>query len=365
MKTICLTICFCIFETFALGWGRHDLLTTFAIEEVAWLKQWKAIEVTSFQEFLPKAFARNYKDSDFLRQYQLNPSTKMIFKHNEKKGEKVSAAWILIHYTDEPDWGMDQNLDISPNQKFMGGTKGPTSQAFRHLYWKKWTARAPWRTFHIPPREMGEALKRAQSFYDLAQTAFEVGKPYWAFRFLAWSLHYIQDLGQPFHSSQLLTPKFIDWNSIFNFEILIKRTTQIISNYHFMYEDYVVFRIEEEFKNKFKNHFISALKGTTFMNSSSAYLIARHSADDSNRLSYSIGEASYTFFGEQFLDSSIDVPNSPKGKFPLSPYEKSSKLSQKEKTLFLKNTAKSLQKTAFYTRSLLELAKEDFLQKKI
>ncbi len=333
------------------------------LKDVAWLKKWDAIQVTSFQKFLPKAFAKGYKDTDFLRQYQLSPGTKIIFKHHEKEGEKVSAAWILIHYTDEPDWGMDQNLNISPDQKFMGGTKGPTSQAFRHLYWKKWSPRAPWRTFHIPPREMGEALKRAQTFYDLAQTAFEVKEPYWAFRFLAWSLHYIQDLGQPFHSSQLLTPKFISWDSVLGFERLIKRTTQIISNYHFMYEDYVVFRTEKELKNKFKHHFIPALKGTTFMTSSSAFLIARHSADDSNHLSYAIGEACYIFFGDQFLNPSIDVPNSPKGKFPLALYENSSSLSQKEKIVFLKNTAKSLQKTAFYTRSLLELAKEEFLKK--
>ncbi len=363
MKPILSIFFLCILETVSGAWGRHDLLTPFAIEDVAWLNSWNTIEVTSFQHFLSKAFAKDYKENNFLRQYQLNPTTKVIFKHHEQEGQKMTASWILIHYVDEPDWGMDQNLDISADQKFMGGTKGPTSQAFRHLYWKKWNLKAPWRTFHIPPREMGEALKRAQIFYDLAQTAFEAKEPYWAFRFLAWTLHYIQDLGQPFHSCQLLTPKFIAWNSLLSFETLIKRTTQIISNYHFIYEDYVVFRIEEEVQNKFKKYFISALKGTTFMNSSSAYLIARHSADDSNHLSYAIGEASYTFFGDQFLNPSIDVPNSPKGKFPLSPYEQSLRLSEKEKTIFLQNTAKSLEKTAFYTRSLLELAKEEFLKK--
>src|SRR3989338_9396516 len=361
MKTIGLTICFCIFETLAFAWGRHDLLTTFIVEDVAWLKPWNAIEVTSFQDFLPKAFAKDYKDSDFLRQYQLNPTTKIIFKSNEKTGEKISASWILSHYVDEPDWGMDQNLELSPDQKFMGGTKGPTSQAFRHLYWKKWNVRAPWRTFHVPPREMGQALHRAQTFYDLAQTAFEVGESYWAFRFLAWSLHYIQDLGQPFHSSQLLTPKFIDWNSIFNFNQLIKRTTQIISNYHFLYEDYVVYKLEEEAKHPSDTPFISILKKDTFTYSSSAYLIARHSADTSNRLSYSIGEACFTFFGKRFLESAIDVPHSPKGTFPMKPFDETKELSSAKKHLFIQNTAQSLEKTGFYTRSLLELAKEEFL----
>src|SRR3989338_8997302 len=339
------------------AWSRHDLITLHAFEKVLWLEAYHYITVTPFESYLQKAYGKNFKTVDFLRHHTLNETTKIGFE----PGKQTSAKEILSHYSDEPDWGMDQNLDIHPDQKFMGGTKGPTSQAFRHLYWKAWSPAAPLRTFHFPPKAMGQALKRAQLYYDEAQKAFEGGEPYWGFRFLAWSLHYIQDLGQPFHSSQLLTPKFIDWNSIFNFNQLIKRTTQIISNYHFLYEDYVVYKLEEEAKHPSDTPFISILKKDTFTYSSSAYLIARHSADTSNRLSYSIGEACFTFFGKRFLESAIDVPHSPKGTFPMKPFDETKELSSAKKHLFIQNTAQSLEKTGFYTRSLLELAKEEFL----
>ncbi len=350
-------------EFSAFGWGRHDLLTTQILQKVEWLQKYPAVKVTSFQQFLSKAFSKSFSEADFLKTYKLNANFKVKALADQPVGTLIPPIQILIHHVDEPDWGMDQNLDISPDQKWMGGTQGPTSQAFRHLYWKKWSVKAPWRTFHIPPREMGEALVRAQTYYDLAESAFQSGEAYWAFRFLGWSLHYIQDLGQPFHSSQLLTPKFIAWDSIFNFSQLIKRTTQIISNYHFIYEDYIVFRVENELKSDQQNFFIPALARDDFMESSSAFLIAKHSADVSNRLSYSIGEDCYTFFGKRFLDPTVNVPNSPKGTFNLAEFDSTTQLTQKEKEVFLRNTAKSLEKTGFFTRSLLNLAKEEFLLK--
>lgn len=360
-SVLLVVLCIQFYSSWGLSWGRHDLLTTEILKKVEWLNTYPPVKVASFDQFLKKAFANNFSEADFLKTYKLNPTFHVKELESEPVGSLVNVVQILISHVDEPDWGMDQDLDISADQKFMGGTKGPTSQAFRHLYWKKWSVKAPWRTFHIPPREMGEALQKAQTYYDLAEMAFKAHEPYWAFRFLGWSLHYIQDLGQPFHSSQLLTPKFIAWDSIFHFSQLIKRTTQIISNYHFIYEDYVVYRIEKELQDQNQLFFIPALARNDFMESSSAFLIAKHSADTSNRLSYSIGEACYAFFGKQFLDPTVDVPHSPKGMFKMAEFDTTTRLTQKEKEEFLKNTAKSLEKTGFFTRSLLNLAKEEFL----
>ena len=44
---------------------------------------------------------------------------------------------------------------------------------------------------------------RAYQFHGLARYAFEHGHPYWGYRFLGWSMHYIQDLTQPYHSTPL------------------------------------------------------------------------------------------------------------------------------------------------------------------
>ncbi len=340
-------------------------MTSFIVQDVSWLSM--PIKVTSFEQFLAKAFSKDFTKSDFLNQYQLNPKTVIGFKDIKKN---VPASTILINYTDEPDWGMDQDLNLSPNlspnlskdQKYMGGYTGPTSQGFRHLYFKKWSMKAPWRTFHVPMRAMGEALKRAQIFYDLAETAYNVSEPYWAFRFLAWSLHYVQDLGQPYHSSQILTPSFLSWEDIFHFKQFVARTTQIIANYHYLYEDYAVYRLKKEISGKLERKFISALQGADFMSSSSAFLIAKHAADFSNRHSTTIGNLCYAYFGRSFLDPSIDLPRSPKAHYPIETIEKESRLTAKEKKIFLETTTKNLKKTAYYSRSLIQLAREEFLK---
>jgi hypothetical protein len=357
---LALLICFIThIPSSTLAWKRHDLMTSFIVQDVSWLSM--PIKVTSFEQFLAKAFSKDFTKSDFLNQYQLNPKTVIGFK-DIKKGETTSASAILIHYSDEPDRGMDQDLNLSPDQKYMGGYKGPTSQGFRHLYFKKWSMRAPWRTFHVPMKEMGEALKRAQIFYDLAETAYNVSEPYWAFRFLAWSLHYVQDLGQPYHSSQILTPRFLSWEDIFHFKQFVSRTTQIISNCHYLYEDYAVYRLKKEISAKLEKKFIPALRGADFWPSSSAFLIARHAANFSNHDSTTIGNLCYAYFGRKFLDPSIDLPRSPQAHYPIETLDKESRLTSIQKKIFLETTTKNLKKTAYYSRSLIQLAREEFLK---
>jgi hypothetical protein len=356
--------------THGFSWARHDLLTELAFEEVEWLNEFDNLHVTSFDQFLQKTYGKGMSQTDFLAKQTLNTDYTISFSDPTQKGktfpapgEWTTAKQILTHYTDEPDWGFDTDLNVSPDQPYMGGTKGPTSKAFRHLYWKAWSIKAPLRTFHYPLREMGEALKRAQLYYNLAEKAYQAKEPYWAFRFLAWSLHYIQDLGQPFHSSQLLTPKFVPFQHILNFKKFVARATQINANYHFMYEYYVAYKLSEKEKGK-TNLLKKAIRGTSFRNSSSAYLLTRHASDYSNRFSYQVGEACFAFFGKKFLSPTVDVPNSPEGSFPLDEFDKTKRLSQKEKNAFLKVTAKNLEKTAIYTRSLLELARAEFISPK-
>lgn len=335
-------------------------MTVFIVRDISWLNF--PLTVTPFKQFLTKAFSKDFTEADFFNQYQLNSKTVIGFEDIKKfnkesyaaPGQKTVASNVLINYIDEPDWGMDQDLNLSPDQKYMGGYTGPTSQGFRHLYFKKWSIKAPWRTFHIPLKGMGEALNRAQIFYDLAERAYQVKEIYWSFRFLAWSLHYIQDLGQPFHTSTALTPHFLSWNDIFDFKKFVLRTSQIIANYHSLYEDYAVYQLKEK-------KIISMLLGTDFFPSSSAFLIAKHAADFSNRDSYIIGNLCYAYFGRKFFDPSIHLAEQPTP-YPIQDIEKEGRLTEKEKKIFMETTAKNLKKTAYYSRSLLELAHEEFLK---
>ena len=44
---------------------------------------------------------------------------------------------------------------------------------------------------------------RAYQYMGLARLAFATGHPYWAYRFLGWGLHHVQDLTQPYHAKPL------------------------------------------------------------------------------------------------------------------------------------------------------------------
>lgn len=126
-----------------------------------------------------------------------------------KAGEAVAPLAVLASASDEPDYGLDINLwDDSPSEwgKRYGfgkqpfgnpvlpfSTQAPFHMAFMHesqvLY-----AAAPFikRTF---PR------LRSYQYSTLASLAFRTGHPYWGWRFTGLSLHYLQDLTQPYHSS--------------------------------------------------------------------------------------------------------------------------------------------------------------------
>jgi hypothetical protein len=92
---------------------------------------------------------------------------------------------------------------------------------------------------------MGEASERARIFVTLARAAWAVpGLEYWALRFLGDSLHYLEDVSQPYHTSQIPTPRFLEMPFL-NRELgsggkeLIAQVQNILTYYHFAYEDYV------------------------------------------------------------------------------------------------------------------------------
>ncbi|MFZ3219022.1 MAG: hypothetical protein WA174_03260 [Rhodoferax sp.] len=126
-----------------------------------------------------------------------------------KPGEPVAPLAVLASASDEPDYGLDINLwDDSPSEwgKLYGfgplpfgnpalsyATQAPFHMGFFHEDRVLYLA-APFikRTF---PR------LRAYQFSSLAALAFRTGHPYWGWRFTGLSLHYLQDLTQPYHAS--------------------------------------------------------------------------------------------------------------------------------------------------------------------
>jgi hypothetical protein len=246
-------------------------MTTDALVSVKWLDQYQNLKVTPFKSMLkdvlgtaapvgPEAFnfnspiTRRHKHNKYLASTaSMNPTTRRFARalllSNQldisyvlgEKGRPVGARQVLAGYSGEPDWGMDKGLDASRHQKLMGGTspKQTSSQGFRHM------------SFLLG--KLGEGPERAQLFFDLGATAINKGHTYWGFRFAAWGMHYLEDMGTPVHTSMLPTLKYIRWRGMlrprgadgkrrFNkgaLRDLFRGASRINANYHFLYEHHV------------------------------------------------------------------------------------------------------------------------------
>nr|WP_231556620.1 hypothetical protein [Thermotoga sp. 2812B] len=132
---------------------------------------------------------------------------------------KVPVWQILTVYSSEPDWGMDQGLDLSPYQFLIGN-----SQGVRHM------------KYRILGLEFFEADKSFYYFHDMAKEAFRKGDRYWGYRFLARALHYIEDLSQPYHN----TPG--EMGEIFQ-ALFDRSIMKMLMNAHYVYDDYLAYLI--------------------------------------------------------------------------------------------------------------------------
>ncbi|BBH52540.1 hypothetical protein [Fluviispira sanaruensis] len=188
-----------------------------------------------------------------------------------ENSELLSPLNIVATASDEPDYGFDVGLfDDSPdannfkyhfgiqpfgNPNLVFSSQAPFHMGFYHnsaLIYKA----APFLTKTY-------AEHRFYLFKELAKYAFHKGHPYWGYRFLGWSLHYAQDLSQPFHvtplpgfsSSDLIAFNILDaLEGIFNRSHRRKNDAiNIISNRHLIYEQIIFNYLSYIRKNNIKN----------------------------------------------------------------------------------------------------------------
>ncbi|MFI5360380.1 MAG: hypothetical protein ACHQ49_00300 [Elusimicrobiota bacterium] len=203
--------------------------------------------------------------SDFARALGLNPAAADAaapgedipdgyrklgdFQLGERPGRPINAAKLLETYVVEPDWGMDQGVcELYACRKdelkhMYAGGKGLISQAFRHMYWRDYQTAGLGKHFlrKVTPRDgLGEAPARCQLFFDLSIRAAAAGHPYWAYRFLAWSMHYPQDVAQPFHASQIPSKFMLRFvKRTFRLFPSSKKTAALITRDHLAFETYM------------------------------------------------------------------------------------------------------------------------------
>lgn len=126
-------------------------------------------------------------------------------------GQYINPLQVIATASDEPDYGHDINL-FADNIKDFIVNFGFGNQPFGNANFS-FSSQAP---FHMgfyhespivyklaPYIKQTYAEHRIKLYQELSIMAFKSGHPYWGLRFLGWSLHYIQDLTQPFHNAPI------------------------------------------------------------------------------------------------------------------------------------------------------------------
>lgn len=236
------------------AWDAHDHVTRLALQSQ---ENWDEVAYEPIENALP-ALAVGGKPAPRHVEalaHRLGIHAKKINWTWQPSAQDLAypaALEVIAYGALEADAGMDQDHDLSEDQKYMGGTKGPSSQGFRHMYYRKFDVAEPLATFHFPFREMGGAPERAQLYFDLAVQAKKGGHLFWAYRFLGWGVHYVQDIGQPFHANQLGSiTLFPLWTLISRgFEAGVAEATRLSGNFHLSFEQYT-------------NYFLSPSQGSS------------------------------------------------------------------------------------------------------
>lgn len=307
----------------AWAWEKHRSLMPWAMESFPPESALGKLLDRPISPFCPDSEKEFY--ATLSRKLGLNPATPPAAMSPGACKLKASISGreiLLAETTNEPDQGMDQNLDDSQDprgfRKWMGGKTGPTSQGFRHMYFGGWKILHPLTTFQVPPGPLGYAPERAEAFAREAREQFRAGNPGWGFRLLGWAMHYLQDLAQPFHSVQLPSLRMAPWHALLNwppqeaFHELVRETTRTIGNYHFAYEEYVETRLAEDEKTSpFSDCLVRAesLSTLAFDPKRQGPLDLAHAiAHESIQLAPYLGRAEVAFFGAGPKQRGVDIP---------------------------------------------------------
>ncbi len=286
----------------ARAWDRHEEITAAALRGVAGLD--RGVVPETLESYLA-ATGRPGLDA-FLRARRMNPTTRFAYRVGEVDGSTIALRAVIAGYADEPDWSMDQQLfDFYPelwkdDYLYMVGSKnGYQTRVFRHAYWPAGFLKPPPPGSHVPVADatpLGEAPERAQLFFDLSREAFTQGHPYWGARFLAWSLHYVEDLTQPFHAVQVPSMDYlrVKPDGSFDFEA----TARTLAYYHLAVDGFPTHAGDGSAGQAIHDEVDGALSGADAARVSSARELALVAAARSAHAALKLSDAAEDLFPE-------------------------------------------------------------------
>lgn len=309
MKKLCIGIAvFCLSNPSAWAWEIHKNLMPWVVRGLS-AETLKAIE----NPFKPQEQGMQNENtlSHLIMELQLNPKTKL-----DPLNATHAREILLSGAVDEPDHGMDENLEDSADPRndraYMGGKTGPTSKGFRHMFFAGWNLAHPIRSFQIPPRPLGLAPERAEILAKKARFLLQIENRAWGFRVLTWAMHFIQDLSQPFHSTQIPSLEIPLWSALLGgFGNLVKESTRTVANFHWAYEGYVNTQVLKGDRSPFADCLTRA-KNYASIKVNRAEIHPRELADAisaaSVELAPTVGDSVVEFFGAKLKNPEYDLP---------------------------------------------------------
>ncbi|MBC7690490.1 MAG: hypothetical protein H7222_01865 [Methylotenera sp.] len=287
------------FSETAGAWENHQPLLPYILEKLSDsdLKILSRKIPTEFEPSLRKRY------ETLATSLQLHPHGKLL--STAPDGKIATGAQLLAVALDDPDYGMDQDLpptaDPEGDRPFMGGLTGFRSQGFRHMFFGGWKFSHPIATFQIPTRALGQSPDRAALTGQHARELLHTGDFAWGLRVLGWSAHYIQDLAQPFHATQIPNLRMVPWSALLSwppgkaFGNLVAETTRSITNFHYAYERYV----DHELARGMSSRFYTCLTGTKPLQGNANPLFLAHDvADHSTKIASELGSALMSVYGK-------------------------------------------------------------------
>ncbi|MGQ9855680.1 MAG: hypothetical protein ACUVQF_03015 [Fervidobacterium sp.] len=228
-----------LFGKMAFSWSSHGVFTFLIATSIDGFDYSKQVEISEYSY----SESRNYKPGRYITYDLVQEGEKKIDREDDVLQEtgieivpdlvlsdgKIPVWMIFLIYSSLPDNGMDFVEDNFFASLFLGQT-----QANRHGYFK------------LSFFEYFEGDKSFLHFLRMSKNAFNKGDTYWGYRFLAYALHYLEDLMQPYHVRPGTVPEMITY-------LFDGRMKTFLRNAHSAYDDYMTFLLYfSDYKHDFR-----------------------------------------------------------------------------------------------------------------
>lgn len=303
-----------MFPQAASAWEKHGMIMPWVFSELERTAAKEPALTAVLNSKMPRVHPEiQLARYDYFSQILLlNPDAPWSSIQAENYRELLQLA------VDDPDQGMDRNLpdsaDPSNERRFMGGNTGLSSQGFRHMYFGGWKMAHPLASFQIPTHAIGQSPDRLELLANEAKKLIQAGDLLWGLRILGWSIHYAQDLTQPFHVVQIPSFKVIPWKTVFQwppekgFSALVDESTRTVGNYHRAFE----IMVRDDLSRGERSNFHQCLnEPTVTLLFPGPRDLAMGLIVESQKRAHRLGNATYSYFGKKLMEPEFDLIKNP------------------------------------------------------